>query len=105
MGQEWRERSSAWFWIHDVPSGTVGVFDDGFATTYPLYKPDYSRKVVYLRPETYAEFIHHLREGEVDWIYGIVSLANPEHSALIGQARRDGILKHIRRGIYAVVRP
>ena len=74
----------------DVPEDRIGYFVDNRNLAYALYRPDFSRKVVYCRTPTANELLSQLDREGVTYLYAAsTSLA---HAAVLNEAQQRGQL-------------
>ncbi len=84
----WKERSmSSFSW--DPPGHDPVLCVDGAGFFYRIYRPDYSRRVLYARPRTSGEILKLMDQEKVRWVRGA---STPLLTALV----REG---HLRRSI------
>lgn len=93
--QSWSERAAMPL-TGAAPSQPVGFCCDDFGPAYPLYGPDYSRRVVYARDETADDLLAHLDREGVRLL--VVSGPLPKRTGMIQEALRRGRLKPVPRG-------
>jgi hypothetical protein len=71
--QPWRERTAARLAYgqvtREVPENTVGYFGGPLGATYLLYRPDFSRRVVYLRARTASTLVEEAHATGVRWVF------------------------------------
>jgi hypothetical protein len=98
--QSWSERSSL-----SVPEGirrgeTVAACGGYRARSYLLYGPDFSRRVVYLRPESTQDFLNQLRQSGARAVYFEPSSTVQQEllSSLLAQKK----LEPLRNSFYRV---
>jgi hypothetical protein len=93
-GQGWRHRANALMpWI-EAPGGAVGVFANGEAMEYLLFRPDYSRRVVRLREQTVEEVAERLYREEVRLVWSF-----PD-TPLLRECGRRGLLRPLKDAFY-----
>ena len=102
LQQRWSERSTSWFWVGNVPPGTTGCFTDAPIMTYPLYRPDFSRRVIYIRPRNYNDFRKIMRQERVTWFYAPTGFRKSSHRTIVLRAIQDGLMERRPGGIYLV---
>jgi hypothetical protein len=69
--QRWSARSVAPFFDADAPGNTIGYFADHYGEVYFLYRPDFSRRVVYLRADTIKDLLLDLDREHVALVYAL----------------------------------
>jgi hypothetical protein len=86
-GQPWRERSAAIFFDAEFVQDAVGYFADDRGPAYVLYKPDFSRRVVYLRSKSADKLTDEAKREGVTFVY----------AAPTSEERRQVIAEGVRR--------
>lgn len=95
ISQSWTDRSA-------VPLPALSSADrvaycgDDFGLAYPLYRPDYSRGLIYLREDSTDRLLEHVDREGVTVIY--VPWTLPRREAVFAEAVRRGRLRPIRDG-------
>ena len=70
--------------------GTVGYFGPPVGAAYLLYRPDFSRRVTYLRPASKEDFLESLARGRMEAVFA--PLPHAERAAYLDDALRAGRL-------------
>jgi hypothetical protein len=93
--QGWRGRAAM-----PAPSSNanepIGFCCDDFGPAYPLYRPDYSRKVIYLRETNVDDLLARVDREGVRFL--IVSGTLPKRRPMIEEASRRGRLRPFQQG-------
>jgi len=98
--QGWRERSMAKLYQLDVPSDSIGYFADSRNVAYLWYRPDFSRRLVYLRAETADELRAQLKKANAGFVYAAPAHSN--HYAVVQECESRSWLRRLRGFVYAV---
>jgi len=98
--QDWRDRSLAKLLQVDVSSDSIGYYVDSRNIAYLLYRPDFSRRVVYLRAKTADEFLRQVQKEQLRLVYAAPS--KPEQYELLKECVARGRLRKLQGFIYAV---
>ena len=101
VAQDWRHRSTAPTFSADVEAGVVGYLAANRGPAYVLYRPDFSRRVVYLRATTAASLQREILDEGVEAIFA-ASLAEDQTRA-VNDLAKSGLLKEERPRILRVV--
>jgi hypothetical protein len=101
--QDWHERS-----VLKEPeparAATIVACFGGFRSRSALlYRPDYSRRVVYLRAEKSEDFIRDVLGSGAPVLYGIPG--NSPQSDALAESLRRGVLEPLGNDFYRIVRP
>ncbi len=99
-GQAWNTRSMAGPALATVPADEVGYFADNFGIAYLLYRPDFSRQVVYLRSASADELLSGLRRAGLRFVYA-AHQGGPGR-AVLDEALRTGGLHPVEGRLYEV---
>jgi hypothetical protein len=95
VSQSWRTRSAAVFphaeAQQDVPDDAIAYFGSETGAPYVLYRPDFSRRVVYLRAETVDGLHFGLRQAGVRTLFA--PSPSPLQERILQDAMRRRILK------------
>jgi len=92
--QGWRTRANALMpWI-EAPGDAVGVFQNGGAMEYLLFRPDYSRRVVRLRGKSVEEVAETLDREKVRLVWCFPP------TPLLQDCLRRGLLRHLNDGFF-----
>jgi hypothetical protein len=91
----WSERSAGAASV-DGGRGPVGFLCDEFGGSYPLYRPDFSRRVVYLRETTADELLARLDREGLQVLYFTGPML--QRRGMLEEAQRRGRLKPFQRG-------
>ena len=101
--QGWQERSMAPFIFTDIPEDdSIGYFTDVRRKPYPLYRPDFSRRLIYLRAKVPDELIARIRESELRTVLAVPYY--PEAVELFEECVRRGALQPLKGRFFTVVR-
>jgi hypothetical protein len=94
--QPWQERTSATF---PVPKGErVAVYVTGRSPIYPLYQPDFGRKVVYIRARGAIELIDDMRHERIRYAY--IDVVGRHRQAQVEEFVKNGTLRSLGMKIY-----
>jgi len=104
IAQPWKERSAAAFAYGritlDVPDPAVGYFGGPTGAAYLLYRPDYSRRVAYLRAKTEDALLQEARREGVAVLFAPGPTADQQR--ILENAVRQGGLRPLKSPFYAV---
>lgn len=89
--QSWRERSTAEFFGAATTEEAVGYFADNRGSAYALYRPDFSRRVVYLRSTSPDELVRDMTRAEIRMLYAVP--AGGPRQAVLEACVREGRLR------------
>jgi hypothetical protein len=98
--QPWRERSSAVLFDAEIDEPAVGYFADDRGPAYLLYRPDYSRRVVYLRSESIDALLEDATKEGVKVIYSAPTSSTTRK--LLAEGVRRGRLRPLNNRLYAL---
>jgi hypothetical protein len=103
-GQPWRQRSTAGIYDTETEGAAlIGYYGEGYNDSYLLYRPDFSRRIVYLRARTSAELADEIRKSGVAVVYSVPG--TPERREVLDRALRSGFLTRLRGRFYATALP
>lgn len=97
---DWRERSAAPAELASLPDPAVGCTAENDGEAYLLYRPDFSRAVIYLRPATARDLLDEARRRNLRHVYARPSSAAAR--ALLEEALRTGGLMRVGGDLYRV---
>ncbi len=98
--QGWRERSALALTGDAVSGDSVGCFAGHSGTAYLLYGPDFSRRVVYLRPVDDRDLVERMRRAGIRLLYA--APASASQVQIVEEAVRDGRLKALGGHVYGL---
>lgn len=90
---DWRERSYAPAFIPDVPYRDVACYGDVSPMSYLLYGPDFSRRVVTLRPSSPADLIDTMKKHGLTALYAKSMFDRNGWGDLLKECVRSGRLR------------
>jgi hypothetical protein len=96
--QPWPTRTALSLAEPSLPDSRVGCFGGFRAKAYLLYGPDFSRKVVYLRPTSSSDLIETLQRSGVEHLYAAPVTIRDE--TLLGECVQRGRLKRVGGSFY-----
>ncbi|HVE39268.1 MAG TPA: hypothetical protein VNM14_05225 [Planctomycetota bacterium] len=100
--QGWRERSVAPLVFGPIPEAdAIGCFFDVRRKPYPLYGPDFSRRLVYLRAASSDELIALMEKEGLRYVFAFPH--HPEGMEVLEDCQRRGALKPWRGSFFEVV--
>jgi hypothetical protein len=102
--QPWRERTAARFAYGEVtmevPDSRIGYFGAPTGAAYLLYRPDFSRQVVYLRSSSFEAFLEDAGHAQVRTVFA--PQAGPAQKRILDEGVRLGRLRLLSGCFYAL---
>lgn len=98
--QPWHARTSAEHYGAQTPADAIAYYADNYSDVYLLYRPDFSRRIVYLRSMVPSEIAAGMRQAGVDTLYTVPG--TNERLQVITQAVGGGLLRRVRGRFYAL---
>jgi hypothetical protein len=98
--QPWRERTTALYYGAQPPDDAVAYYADNYSDAYLLYRPDFTRRITYLRSMVPEEIAGGMRRAGARGLYAVPGTG--ERMQVLNQAVRRGLLRHVRGHFYVL---
>lgn len=101
---DWRRRSlAADVGVPEVAYDRVGCYGDVASLSYLLYRPDFSREVVYLRPRSTEHLVELMERQDLPALYAMSMYDRNGWGELLDRGVRSGRLRRLDHGPWYVL--
>ena len=101
--QPWRARSTAGIYdAHIDGVDAIGYYADNYNDSYLMYRPDFSRRVAFVRATTAQGFMDEMKQAGVTTLYAAPGTL--ERQRVINELAGQGLLRNLR-GKFWIARP